>query len=102
MRNSICNTLTDTDYYTDESMICFMDEYAEEKDIVTVCGGDNGGPVISHRDGTVELGTLVGVISWEWTNYGVVVLVECNETAPQTAANVGFVYDWIVDEIEKL
>jgi hypothetical protein len=98
-RNDVCNDLTGTDYFTDDSMICFMDQWNAADELVTVCGGDNGGPVISHRDPS-ELGTLVGVISWEWSKW--IPATDCVATYPQTAANVGYVYDWIIGEIGKM
>eukprot|EP01084_Bolivina_argentea_P230994 389668_1 len=98
-RNDECNSVTNTDYYTDESMICFMDQWDDPESMVTVCGGDNGGPVISHRNPD-ELGILVGVISWEWSKY--VPEMDCVANYPQTAANVGLVYEWIMQQLEKM
>eukprot|EP01084_Bolivina_argentea_P108593 194076_1 len=88
LRQTECNAITETDYYNYESMICFMDEWDVEDEAVAVCAGDNGGPIVNNRGG-VE--TLVGVTSWEWTNF---IGYVCNVTAPQTAANVGTLYPW--------
>ena len=86
LTNDLCNNMTKSNNYNDPSVICFADVYNKQ---VTVCAGDQGGPVIQAQYSQT---TLVGVISWFYTQ---VIPQDCLVTAPQAAANVGDLYPWI-------
>lgn len=90
LTNELCNNMTRTKSYSDESVICFMDVYKSE---TGVCQGDQGGPVILDGFGEV---LLVGVTSWYWTIF---IPQDCLVTAPQAAANIGQLYPWITQNL---
>ena len=68
--------MTSTNYYDDESVMCYMDVWNEK---VTICEGDLGGPVINTRGGIIQ----VGVASWFWTNFEG---LNCLSNQPQAAS----------------
>lgn len=86
LTNTLCNNMTNSQNYNDESVLCFADVYNKQ---VGVCTGDQGGPIVQSAFSQT---TLVGVTSWFYTQF---IPNDCLTTAPQAAANVGYLYDWI-------